>query len=136
VTPVGPRARKARGLAALGLGLVVSCSGRPTIGITGHIVGAGGVSAGALGRTGCALELRDHNDPRRSAGIIPVRAEQWFSVKFTEREQDRIVSDGETTLELLVSCDGFTPVRRTVSRPNPMVGSFDLGLVVVRAKKE
>jgi hypothetical protein len=135
VTPVRPRARKARGLAALGLGLVVSCSGRPTIRITGHIVGVGGVSAGALGRTGCALELRDHNDPRRSAGLIPVRAEEWFSIVFAER-QDKIVSDDKTQLDVLVSCDGFTPVQRPVGRPNPMVGSSDLGLVVVRAKKE
>jgi hypothetical protein len=116
---------------ALGIGLAVSCGRGPRMGITGHILGPG-----ALGKTGCALELRDRNDPRRSAGILRVRAEELFSVEFTERQQDRIVSDGETPLEVLVSCDGFTPVRRSVSRPNPMVGSFDLGLVVVRAKKE
>jgi len=61
---------------ALGIGLAVSCySGRPSIGIGGHIVGAG-----ALGTTGCALELRDRNDPRRSAGMIPVRAEEPFDL--------------------------------------------------------
>lgn len=113
----------------------MSCSGRPTIAITGHVVGAAGVSAGALGRTGCALELRDHDDPRRSAGIVRVRAEEPFSVQFTER-QDKIVSDDKTALDVVVSCDGFTPVLRPVGRPHPMVGSVDLGLVVVRSKPE
>ena len=115
---------------ALGIGLAASCySGRPSIGIRGHIVGAG-----ALGKTGCALELRDRNDPRRSAGIIPVRAEEPFSVVFTER-QDKIVSDDETQLEVLVSCEGFTPLSRPVWREH-LMESFDLGLIVVRAKQE
>jgi hypothetical protein len=115
---------------ALGIGLAASCySGRPSIGITGHIVGAG-----APGTTGCALELRDRDDPRRSAGIIPVRAEEPFSVVFTER-QDKIVSDDRTPLVVVVSCDGFTPVERPVWREH-LMDSFDLGLVVVRAKEE
>lgn len=114
----------------LGLGQAVSCySGRASIAIKGHITGAA-----ALGKSACALELRDRNDPRRSAGIIPVRAEEPFSVVFTER-QDTIVSDDETQLEVLVSCEGFTPVRRPVSREH-LMGSFDLGLVVVRARKD
>ena len=120
---------------ALGLGVAVSCSGRPTLSITGHVVGAGAAGAGALGRTGCALELRDHDDPRRSAGIVRVRAEEWFSVQFTEK-QDKIVSDDKTALDVVVACDGFTPVLRPVGRPNPMVGAFDLGLIVVHAKKD
>ena len=114
---------------ALGIGLAVSCySGRPSIGIRGHIVGAG-----ALGTTGCALELRDRNDPRRSAGIIPVRAGEPFSVSFTERK-DKIVSDEGTPLDVLVSCEGFTPVQRPVWREH-LMESFDLGLVVVRPKQ-
>jgi hypothetical protein len=115
---------------ALGLGLAVSCySGRPSIGIRGHIV-----CAGALGTTGCALELRDRNDPRRSAGAIPLRAGEPFSVVFTEG-QDKIVSDDKTQMEVLVSCEGFTPVERPVWREH-LMESFDLGLIVVRARKE
>jgi hypothetical protein len=63
-----------------------------------------------------------------------VRAEEPFSVVFTER-QDKIVSDARTQLDVLVSCEGFTPVQRPVWREH-LMESFDLGLVVVRAKQE
>lgn len=74
----------------LGVGLGLSCSRAPSLYITGAIS-----PAGPAGMVGCSLELLDRNAPRRSAGVIRVRAREPFSVLFTE-QQDRIISDDST----------------------------------------
>lgn len=110
---------------ALGSVLAGGCSQSRSLTLQGEVT-----ATGSTGTIWCSLDLGAAGGPWRSVRSVAVRVGEGFSLAFRDGKH-RVIGDPSLPLDVVVSCPGYVPVKRTVSRQYSHYGTYDLGLIAI-----